>query len=101
MHTGYYLPGAATLDESQGNILESFALPAHLRSDTKTAGIFPAEMLVKGDWRIGICWERVKELLCEPSSAPGGRFWSSAFLLSFVICLYGSSEKLSINAVIM
>ena len=69
-------------------------------SETKTAGIFPAEMPVEGGWRIGICWERVKELLCEPSSATGGRFWSPAFLLSFAVCLYASSEKLSINAVI-
>lgn len=89
------------LDESQGNSLESFALPAHLRSDTKTAGMFPAEMLVKGDWRTGVCWERVKELLCEPSSATRGGFWSPAFLLPLAICLCGSPEILSVHAVIM
>lgn len=51
-------------------------------------------MLVKGDWRIGGSLERVKELLCEPSSAAHGGFGSAALLLSLLICLSGSFENL-------
>lgn len=73
--------------------------PAHLRSDTKTVGIFPAEMLVKGDWELGCVGKELKSFYVNL----GNRRKVLVPCLFAVPCHLSVwfPEKLSINAVLM